>query len=131
MRQLLDVYRTAELREEALARHPPFAFADAASFRIGAPLRSAEVTTFFRILDIHNEKALSWRSRHLCESAAACICRRPREVFRVRYEEQAEPAAQHRRGEELGSWIISYLSLNSDHRFLAFLVKRWAGPRPD
>lgn len=43
MRQLLGVYRTSELREEAL------------------------VTTFFRIVDIHNEK-----------------------VFRVRYEEQAE-----------------------------------------
>ncbi|CAE7519254.1 unnamed protein product, partial [Symbiodinium pilosum] len=43
MRQLLGVYRTSELREEAL------------------------VTTFFRIVDIHNEK-----------------------IFRVRYEEQSE-----------------------------------------
>jgi len=43
MRQILGVYRTSELREEAL------------------------VTTFFRIVDIHNEK-----------------------IFRVRYEEQLE-----------------------------------------
>ncbi|CAJ1412792.1 unnamed protein product [Effrenium voratum] len=43
MRQILGVYRTSELREEAL------------------------ITTFFRIVDIHNEK-----------------------IFRVRYEEQAE-----------------------------------------